>query len=198
MPLIFYSLPLLYLKDMGKEALRQHAKSLRLSMSDESVGLKSEVIIDQLISKVYWQSISSVHCYVPINRLHEVNTWPLLKYIWINHPNILTAVPTSRQRGKYESIKVNQATRWRGLLPGSRIATPKSFKFDLIVVPTLAFDNRLYRLGWGGGFYDRFLDGQSDALKIGLCFENGRLAKIPNEPHDIKLDKIVTEECIID
>jgi 5-formyltetrahydrofolate cyclo-ligase len=67
-------------------------------------------------------------------------------------------------------------------------------KFDLILVPCLAFDKDNYRLGWGGGFYDRFLAAQPKALKIGLCYQNGFVKEgLTHQPHDIPLDKIITE-----
>lgn len=165
-------------------------------MTPAEVESASNRIVKKLFAEVDWRSIKSLHTFVPISKLNEVNTWPLLKHIWQNHPRIQTAIPTAR-RGQYGSIRVNQATRWRGLLPSSTLAVPEDFRFDLIVVPTLAFDERLYRLGWGSGFYDRFLSGQESALKIGLCFENGRVAKMPEEAHDIRLDKIITEEGIL-
>ncbi|MGH7156833.1 MAG: 5-formyltetrahydrofolate cyclo-ligase, partial [Candidatus Saccharimonadales bacterium] len=67
-------------------------------------------------------------------------------------------------------------------------------KFDLILVPVLAFDKENYRLGWGGGFYDKFLANQPQALKIGLGFQDGLVEQgLPHEPHDVPLDKVITE-----
>jgi 5-formyltetrahydrofolate cyclo-ligase len=68
--------------------------------------------------------------------------------------------------------------------------------FSVIVVPTLGFDDSLNRLGYGGGYYDRFLAKQRDALKIGLCYEEGHVKKIPIEKHDIPLDCIISEKRV--
>jgi 5-formyltetrahydrofolate cyclo-ligase len=68
--------------------------------------------------------------------------------------------------------------------------------FDVVIVPMLGFDNDLQRIGYGGGYYDKFLAGQGGAKKIGVCFTLGLISKVPSEPHDIKLDTIVTENKI--
>ena len=66
-------------------------------------------------------------------------------------------------------------------------------KYDIIFVPMLAGDRSNNRLGYGSGFYDKFLTTQPQALKIGLCYSKNIADKIPAEPHDVKLDQIITE-----
>src|SRR5205085_1415379 len=66
-------------------------------------------------------------------------------------------------------------------------------KYDAIIVPMLGFDKNLHRIGYGGGYYDKFLATQPQAQKIGVCFEVCRVKEIPIEEHDVKLDLIVTE-----
>ena len=61
----------------------------------------------------------------------------------------------------------------------------------------LGFDKTGHRLGYGGGFYDKFLASQKKALIIGLCYEFGHIkTDIPHEPHDIPLQQIVTEKKV--
>lgn len=70
---------------------------------------------------------------------------------------------------------------------------------DLIIVPGAAFDLQGYRLGYGGGFYDRLLGQASDQPKIGLAFELQVLAEpLPIGPHDVKVDYVLTEDRLID
>jgi 5-formyltetrahydrofolate cyclo-ligase len=65
---------------------------------------------------------------------------------------------------------------------------------DLLVVPLVGFDAQGYRLGYGGGFYDRTIAAMPDKPRtIGVGFELGRLETIYPEPHDIPLDRVVTE-----
>lgn len=68
---------------------------------------------------------------------------------------------------------------------------------DLLLVPCVGFDDDGYRLGYGGGYYDRTLadwPGASRPVTIGIAYETCRIAALPREPHDIPLDAIVTEK----
>lgn len=65
-------------------------------------------------------------------------------------------------------------------------------KYDVIVVPVFGFNSEGYRLGHGGGWYDKFLETQSRALKIGVGYERS-LVDFEAERHDIKLNAVVTE-----
>ena len=83
------------------------------------------------------------------------------------------------------------------------IAEPISLKKiypDIIFVPLVAYDADLNRLGYGGGYYDRYLDKIKNikkVLKIGLAFSYQKLKKIPINKYDKKLDLIITEKKII-
>jgi 5-formyltetrahydrofolate cyclo-ligase len=69
---------------------------------------------------------------------------------------------------------------------------------DVLIVPAVAFDINKYRLGYGGGFYDRFIEKlRSDTLTVGLAFEFQVFDFIPKESHDAQLDFIITEKRII-
>jgi 5-formyltetrahydrofolate cyclo-ligase len=101
-----------------------------------------------------------------------VQTFTLIEYLKIKFPKIETFI---------------EAQSEPKVIP--------SKKFDLIIVPVLAFDKENYRLGWGGGYYDKFLATQSQAQKIGLCFKSGFMRTgLPHEKHDIPLDIVLTEE----
>jgi len=71
-------------------------------------------------------------------------------------------------------------------------------KIDIVLVPGVAFSENRYRLGYGAGYYDRFLKKvRADCIKIGMAFEFQVLEKIPAEEHDVPLDIIITERRII-
>ncbi len=67
---------------------------------------------------------------------------------------------------------------------------------QILFIPLLAFDARGYRLGYGGGFYDRTLDvmaGSAMRCAIGVAYAGQEIDRVPNEPHDLRLDMVVTE-----
>ncbi len=74
-------------------------------------------------------------------------------------------------------------------------STPK--KLDLIIVPGIAFDLKGNRIGWGKGFFDRFLKKYKNTPTIGLAFEKQITKKIPTNKFDVKIQKIITEKKII-
>jgi len=74
-------------------------------------------------------------------------------------------------------------------------ASPAGNEFDLILVPGLAFDLRGGRLGRGKGFYDRFL-AEARGLRAGVCFDDQLVDGVPLEPHDLRMDFVVTPSAI--
>lgn len=174
---------------MDKESIRKNLKAKRRALSaDDRISLSQE-IINRAWQVIDWTNIHSMHIYLPLDGQNEVDALPLLKAARQLNPNLLIA--SSRHQSR--QIKTN----W--LDADFKIAkkVPDGFKFGLVIVPMLAFDRRGYRLGFGGGFYDRFLPTQPDALRIGLCYEFGhRTEGLPHEDHDVPLDLIVTEKHV--
>ena len=68
---------------------------------------------------------------------------------------------------------------------------------DVIVMPLLAVDERGNRLGYGGGYYDRFLQRYQDATRVAYCYDFQIVKEVPTEPWDEKVDLIVTDKRII-
>ena len=71
---------------------------------------------------------------------------------------------------------------------------------DILIVPILGFDKQKFRLGYGGGFYDRYLNKlnkKKKFLSIGIAFSFQKIKNIPIDKHDQKLDIIITERSII-
>jgi 5-formyltetrahydrofolate cyclo-ligase len=64
----------------------------------------------------------------------------------------------------------------------------------LLLVPLLAYDDQGYRLGTGGGYYDRTLAALAGARAIGIAYGGQRMESLPHEPHDYPLDAVLTEQ----
>jgi 5-formyltetrahydrofolate cyclo-ligase len=160
---------------VDKEELRKRVRSIRLAMPAEEAAEKSRAIVNRVIAETDWRQVKAAHMYSTIEKLNEVDTGPLINYLKSQQPRIKIDIQSTAS--------------------GSAIPTKQ---YDLIIVPVLAFDKKANRLGWGGGWYDRFLIAQPQALKVGLAYQPGFVAKgLPVEQHDIPLDKIITEEGII-
>ena len=71
---------------------------------------------------------------------------------------------------------------------------------DIVFLPLVAFDKRLYRVGYGGGYYDRYIEKVSNKkkiLKIGIALSYQKINKVPENKYDKKLDMIITEKYIL-
>lgn len=77
-------------------------------------------------------------------------------------------------------------------LPGDDLEPVPAEAIDLVLVPGLAFDRRGYRLGYGGGFYDRLLP-RLRAVRLGLAFAAQIVDCLPSEAHDVRMTAVVTE-----
>lgn len=76
----------------------------------------------------------------------------------------------------------------------SRLVAPEDI--DIVICPMVAFDKEKHRMGYGGGYYDRYLPKCKKALRIGLAFEAQCISDIPTDEFDQRMDYIITEEKI--
>jgi 5-formyltetrahydrofolate cyclo-ligase len=67
---------------------------------------------------------------------------------------------------------------------------------SLLLVPVVGFDRQNYRLGYGGGYYDRTLAAAARPRTVGVGFEHSQIATIYPQPHDIPMDQVITERAI--
>lgn len=166
-----------------KPRLRKSLQKARLALSPEDRQAKTTTIAGSLLQAIDWSAAKSVHCFEPIMRLGEVDLTDFVVALQTDREDI--RVYTSRKLGgEWQIVSVDT---------DKPIVVPE---FDVIIVPMLGFDASLHRVGYGGGYYDKFLAAQPSARKIGVCYEFGRVNHLPSEPHDVPLDMIVTEQKI--
>lgn len=167
--------------DSTKPRLRKSLQKARLDLAPEERAKKATSIAERLLQEIDWPSNLKVHCFEPIMRLGEVD---LVDFV--------TALQTDKADVQvYTSRKIDG--EWKVVSADTDKQPSEVPEFDVIIVPMLGFDASLHRVGYGGGYYDRFLADQQKAKKIGVCYELGKVGRIPAEPQDIKLDMIFTE-----
>ncbi len=178
-----------------KEELRNHFLKERKKLSDTEVETKSTEIIHRLLQLHAFQEADIVHSYVPIKKNHEVDTAQLIHHCFDTDKKIV--VPKMLEQGKLQHLEIEsfddlKKNSWGIPEPdkGKEISVER---LDLIVVPMVAGDRFKNRLGYGQGYYDRFLE-KSDAIKIGLLFDCQLFEKkLPVEKFDVPLDILITE-----
>ncbi len=141
----------------------------------------------------------SISLYYPSN--YEVDTLELFK-ILRKKTNFLTSLPKLLSKGRMRFVNWNfldplKLNKYGFLEPLDNL---KSIKPEVIIVPLVAFDKFHNRIGYGKGYYDKFLQGyiknKKTVLTIGLAFSFQKYKKIPITKSDMKLDYILTEKGI--
>ena len=129
----------------------------------------------------------------------EINVLKLLENKYMSNKNILLPVIEKNNKMNFFSWKKNCVL----LVNNYGILEPLKSKVkipNLLLVPILAFDKEKYRLGYGKGFYDRYLNKYlkkfNNILTVGVAFSFQRHHKLPRNKNDVKLDYILTEKGI--
>ena len=177
----------------AKTHAREQMRKLRKNMVPAQVDDASRRIADRALALPEWSGIRRAGGYVATSR--EAQTAELLAAL--SARGIELAVPAwDAKTGRYGFARwAPDGALRRGPDGIDEPSAPEWIDrdaLDAILIPCVAFDHALRRLGHGGGHYDRLLQGYR-GLRIGLAFEAQRLDRIETESHDIPLDLVITE-----
>ena len=129
----------------------------------------------------------------------EVNVLKILEHNYMANKNIFLPVIEKNNQMNFFMWKKNQVLLVNKFGTLEPVKT-KAIIPNLMIVPILAFDKNKYRLGYGKGFYDRYLNKyskkSSNITTVGIAFSFQKHHKLPIDKHDVKLDYILTEEGI--
>lgn len=182
-----------------KEKLRKEITDIRKKLSNFEVLEKSSIIKKKLFEMREFKQASAVLFYVSYD--NEVYTHDMIKESISNGKNVMVPITDTKKH----CLIISKLQKWEDLEQGSySILEPKKDcvkevsieGIDLILVPGVAFDEFGNRIGHGYGYYDNLLK-NSKALRFGLAFEFQIVKKIHAEPHDVTLNKIITEKRVI-
>lgn len=183
---------------MLKSALRKQALIERNALTDQETVALNERLLAQF-KKLDLSNIESLHIFLPIIHQKEPDTFLMIAWLQKNHPEIEIVVPkadfTTSIMSHY-SFKDKQDLRHNHYhIPEPQKAKPFAGIPDMVIVPLLAFDKKGFRVGYGKGFYDRFLQNLT-TQKIGLSFFEATAEIIDVHLNDIRLDKCITPNQI--
>lgn len=200
----------------GKEACRQEGKRRRAALLSEERKAAEKQIRERLRRTSAYQAAEEILIYA--SYLDEVSTWELMEQAFSDQkkvfcPRTVITLEGEKRLDFYEIQAVSDLIPgFRGIMePGTKgkiwaVGTTEQTVGaagmqagrTLIILPGCAFDREGRRLGYGGGFYDRFLEKNIEPVKIGLCFSCQLLEELPEEKTDIRPDFLITEKEIID
>ena len=193
----------------NKSHLRRLYADLRNSLTDTQRAAAEAAIRERLFSLPAWREASTVCGYISVRG--ELNTRPILERAAAEGKTValpVTVTDATEGRMVFRTLPEGDFSR----LTPARFGIPEpdescpvlsgaDLASALILVPALAFDTEGYRLGWGGGYYDRFLESLMQAsvphTAVGLVYSVCTAHALPRDPHDIPVHTIIDERRII-
>ncbi len=181
-----------------KSRLREMLKEYRNQISEErwnQIAVEIQKNVLDLLKKL---SLNSVGCYIKSQKSREISTDIILKSLL--ESGLKTYVPVVGDNFTMDMVIINMDTVYSTNSWG--IPEPVDFKKDdssipeVVIIPMLGADYRGYRIGYGKGYYDRYLS-KNDVVKIGICPISCVIHELPIDQFDIPMDYLITEIGII-
>ena len=186
---------------MNKQQLRNIYKQKRIQLSTKEKFKLDDLLLLQL-QKINVSKVQTLVSYWPMPHMNEPNTIPLTNYLRHMIPGLQIAYPLINiNDASMKAILINEETIYHSNQFGINEPVGKeeiySMDIDLVFVPLLAFDVNGNRVGYGKGFYDKYLMNCNDEIiKIGFSyFEAEELIDDANE-FDVPLSYCITPDCI--
>ena len=181
-----------------KDKIRKEILAKRNILSDKDINKKSDSIIKNLAS--YIENVQNIMIFMDMKT--EVKITKLLE-LYPNKNFFISKIINSKNR----EMKINKYNKNELILHKFGYYESSSNDFydeeilDVVIVPALAFDSKKNRIGFGGGYYDTFLEKvrkkNNKVLFIGVCYDFQIIDSVPTEKHDVTLDFVVSESKII-
>ncbi|WP_443937274.1 5-formyltetrahydrofolate cyclo-ligase [Pedobacter sp. MW01-1-1] len=178
---------------MLKNQIRKEALKNRLLMPEEEYDARCHALLKQF-SLLDFSAIQVLHIFIPITEKREPNTFLIIDWLQQYHPHIQIIIPKADfktcmlSNHLYEDRAALQKNAYNILEPLTNVMY--SGPIDMVLIPLLAFDKRGYRVGYGKGFYDRFLK-NIKTQKIGVS-----LFDVMDCIDDVHVDDIRLDACI--
>ncbi|MBZ9608962.1 5-formyltetrahydrofolate cyclo-ligase [Clostridium estertheticum] len=190
------------MEDNLKDSLRKNMLHQRKSMKIQDVSNFSNKIIGTIMELPEFVNCKNIMLYLSFNK--EVDTYPLAKWCLDNGKTVIAPYCIQTKR-EIIPFKINNLTT--DLYKSSiGVMEPKHDlldkvdieDIDLIIVPGVVFDKHCNRIGFGAGYYDRFLPKKTKLTPtIGIAYDYQIVDKVPTGEYDVPLDFIITEKRII-
>ena len=182
-----------------KKIIRKKMLAMRNALSPEDVAVYSEQIAKLVTSSVEYMNCKHICVYQAFR--NEVSCDSIISKAFSDDKQVYVPV-TDMETKTMEFYQITPETIWKEGNYG--ILEPVLAKDSLILqepavilMPGLAFDHNKHRLGYGGGYYDKYLAVHKEHVTMALCYDFQIVDELPREEHDILPDYIVTEQGML-
>lgn len=183
-----------------KQEQRKNILEKRNCLTVGQINCISEIIINKLIKLEAFKQSNVIMCYMDFN--NEVKTKDFINLCFIMGKRV--AIPYIKSNSEMVAVEIinieNDVVRGSyGILePKNNAAEIEPKEIDFVITPGIAFDKEKNRLGYGKGYYDRFLEKvKKNCFKVAIAYDFQILDSISKDNHDIPLDMIISEKRII-
>lgn len=183
----------------SKAELRRKVLSIRSNLPIKTKKEADEQIRKRLLALQQYQNASAIYCYVSVK--DEVDTHEIIRKSL--EKGLKVAVPRITGRGRMEFYFIQSPDdlvpgKWSIPEPGEWcIKAPHPEQDTMVIMPGVAFDRSGNRIGYGGGYYDRYLEKCPKCMRIALAFSCQCIENIICDRYDVRADIIITEEGMI-
>ena len=182
---------------MNKKLLRKIMREKRKSMEKKQKNILDKELREKLFDSEKYKNSKIIFVYVSIEE--EINTIKIIKRAFSDEKTV--TVPKIMKNGEMRALKINSLDELKigyfNILEPNENAEDLSEIVDLTIVPGLAFDKKNKRLGYGGGFYDRFFEKYKNSFKISLCYDYQFVETVYAEKYDVSVDMIISNSYIV-
>lgn len=187
---------------MLKQEARQWYSAQRKALPEVAWRQASEAIARRFFDTFELNRCQYVHCFLPIEAQKEVDTWLIVRRMWRDFEQVHVLTPRVRPNTyQMDTYWLRPQTTLVANQWGITEPEPKAERFghlsaiDLVIVPLLAFDELGYRVGYGKGFYDRFLtECRPSVIKVGVSMFEATAVFGDTQTHDLRLDYCITPQ----
>ena len=175
---------------MDKQQLREEIREKKRAMTPQQITEKSQALARQFYDHPLYRNARCIYGYLPYNQ--EVRTTEMLAKALADGKRV--AVPKvygDTMRFHYITDLSRVEKGYCGI-PEPMGDEPIAGEEDaLVLMPGLAFDSKGGRMGYGGGFYDKFLDAEKKHPTLALCYDFQMVSCVPVEEHDHPVDAVI-------
>ncbi len=175
---------------MDKKELRRTIREQKRAMTEAEIEARSAKLGEYFAASPAYQNAKTIYGYLPYNQ--EVRTVPMLERALRDGKRV--AVPkVYGEEMKFLYIEdLSQVEKGYAGIPEPIADEPVADdKTALVLMPGLAFDPQGHRIGYGGGFYDKFLSAEPNHPTLALCYDFQMLPSLETEEHDIPVDYVL-------
>jgi 5-formyltetrahydrofolate cyclo-ligase len=184
---------------MNKSSLRKYYLTKRKTLSYTEVQTKSEQIKDLFFQEMNLETVKYLHVFLSIQKQNEIDTYLIIRKLQRDYSEIKIVVsriiPSTFEMQHFLLDEENLTQNHWGILEpsGEDLVEIQPNQIDLVIIPLLIFDKQGNRVGYGKGFYDRFLQQcRPETLKVGICLEEPIEQIEDVNKFDVKMDFCIT------